>query len=218
MCSFACSLAVLLRIKAKESAAIPTESAKLYRHAAHCRAWLMKTEGCDKKTNLENLRGRALQSRLVTVFRISHFAGITKMIVYLDKVDLTWRWWVSEDPTLSSSTSWLAPFHLSRDTFLLPLDRLLSLFLSSLFLHLVFFSILHRAVRKRSRFGPITTRPKSYVEFICRRRQRAARRDTTRYSSRPNPRTRASDGGNILSLFNLAACASPRQMYTDDFY
>lgn len=85
---------------------------------------------------------------------------------------------------------------------------LLALFLFLLFVLSPRLFILHRTTRKRGRFGPITTRLKSYVEFICRRPPpRAARRDTTRYSSRPNPRTRAraNDGGNILSLFNLAA-------------
>lgn len=65
----------------------------------------------------------------------------------------------------------------------------------------------------------ITTRPKSYMEFICHRH--ALRRDTTRYSSLLNPRTRkrASDGGNILSLFNLTARSRVLyEMYRDDFY
>lgn len=83
-------------------------------------------------------------------------AGVTKMIVHFDKVNLMRRWRVSSGPTSSYSTCSF------------PLTPYLDiLFLSSLLFRLAFF-ILHPVARKRGRFGPITTRPKSYVEFICR--------------------------------------------------
>lgn len=126
------------------------------------------------------------------------------------------RWRVSSGPTLTSSTRpahsfpltsrYLPPFSQSSLSFSFP-------FLLAPSSH---FFILHRVARKRSRLGPITTRPKSYVEFICRRRRRHHEllveiRPAILHVQIPGlANARTSDGGNILSLFNLAGCASPR--------
>jgi len=147
------------------------------------------------------------------------------MIVYFDKVDLMWRWRVSSGPTPSFSTFprrhrpsllvWRVVV-----SFYHPFDLSLCLSLSLVLLH-SFLSV-RSPLKQESEVASalITTRPKSYMEFICHRH--ALRRDTTRYSSLLNPRTRkrASDGGNILSLFNLTARArvAMLEIYRDDFY
>jgi len=68
----------------------------------------------------------------------------------------------------------------------------------------------------------ITTRPKSYVEFICRATARSSRYGRLFFTSKsPGSRGR---GRNILSLFNLIARARSRAspcrpgIYADDFY
>lgn len=111
----------------------------------------------------------------------------------------------------------LALFHLPR----YPFHFLPIVFSLSLFLFAPPRSLLHSSScdKKTRLLRPHNNeRLKSYIEFICRRRRRYELLEIRPAILHVQIPGLANDGGNILSLFNLAACASPRQMYTDDFY
>jgi len=128
-----------------------------------------------------------------------------------------WRWRVSSSffsitPPRPSLLVWhaIVLFYFTRDVSYLFLILSFSLFLSLSFL---FFSRFHRSPprffallrkgKKRGRIGSHNNETE-IVHRIYMPPPRAGR-DTPRYSSRPNPRSRkrANDDGNILSLFNL---------------